>query len=379
MSGEGLLESLEPRIAPATFFLTSSGNVVDSAGQDVSNGTLAAEVGVSKAVLLKKGDSLVFDVNGDGIYDKTTETNLFQVKGGASYLFLNDVAGVGDLPLDITGVAATDKFSAIAHSDVLGDVATMLDGPGQGQDSDLRVWRSRHLRRRNHGLHIHGLCRWIAFSLDGSVSKISITGVLQTVFPSRVSMRALASRPLLLILVERLRSTLPPSVATRRICRSFDFVGHTNGRRFEFLLPETAASSRIRRRSSKAARVAPISNISFAANGQDLSFIAGHGEAASKTPASERFGHRNHRDRSEPRKSIGHRRYWRLFRSGRWRGCGLRRKRRFHFQHRRRHFFNGVRCNRHPLFRATAAAPPDEIRQGVLLYKAQTAVRVERC
>ncbi len=130
-----LLEVLEARITPANFFLSPTGAVTDSSGQDVNISALATEVGTSKAILLKKGDSLIFDANGDGVYDKKTETNLFQVKGGASYLFLDDVIEGDATPLDITGVAATTKFSAAAQTDILGDIATMTTVQGSGKSA----------------------------------------------------------------------------------------------------------------------------------------------------------------------------------------------------------------------------------------------------
>ncbi len=170
-----LLEILEARITPANFFLSPGGSVTDSSGHEVNIESLATDVGVAKAILLKKGDRLIFDANGDGVYDKKTETNLFQVKGGASYLFLDDVIGGDATPLDITGVATTTKFSAIAQADILGDIATMTTVQGSGKNAAYQFNEAIIADSTITGFKSSGK---VAGSIlaGGNISKISISG-----------------------------------------------------------------------------------------------------------------------------------------------------------------------------------------------------------
>lgn len=170
-----LLEVLELRITPANFFLAPDGNVTDSSGQDVNIASLATDVGTAKAILLKKGDSLIFDANGDGVFNKKTDTNLFQVKGGASYLFLDDVIGSDATPLDITGVAATTKFSAVANADVLGDIATMTTVQGSGKNANYQfneaIIADATITGFTSGHKVSG-----SILAGGDISKIAISG-----------------------------------------------------------------------------------------------------------------------------------------------------------------------------------------------------------
>src|SRR6478609_9227270 len=91
------LEALEPRLTPASFFIGSDGAVVDSHGDAVgeytSNGApdwanILSRIGADSAFLFKKGDTLSFDTNGNGRFDKG-EQLLLKVSGGAAVLFLS--------------------------------------------------------------------------------------------------------------------------------------------------------------------------------------------------------------------------------------------------------------------------------------------------
>lgn len=123
----GRLEELEARIAPAIFII-SGGTVVDGLGSDAT----AAHQGdadaakATKAILLKKGDSLIIDNNGNGAFDKFGDTLVAQIKSGASLFFFTDTGAAGITASEISGLAVSDKFGGVINADVHGDIATLL-------------------------------------------------------------------------------------------------------------------------------------------------------------------------------------------------------------------------------------------------------------
>jgi len=121
------LEELEARVAPA-IFIFSGGTVTDGQGNDVTTAHQAEADAVSatKAILLKKGDSLIVDSNGNGVFDKVGDTLVAQIKSGASLFFFTDTGGAGIDASEISGLAVSDKFGGTLNANVRGDIATLL-------------------------------------------------------------------------------------------------------------------------------------------------------------------------------------------------------------------------------------------------------------
>src|SRR4051794_6786086 len=91
------LEVLESRIAPALFFVSSvSLSVVDSHGHDAmdrpSETTANAVAGTDAALLLGRGDQLIFDANHNHRFDAGDRT-LISVTAGGAMVFLHDTNG----------------------------------------------------------------------------------------------------------------------------------------------------------------------------------------------------------------------------------------------------------------------------------------------
>lgn len=177
-----MLEALEDRITPASFFVGADGGVLDPHGQAVEQyddndsadwSTALTKTGADSAFLFKKGDTLGFDSNGNGKLDKG-ETVLLKLTGGAAVFFLS---GTGDA-LAIKGVAASDKFGGTING-VVGEIVTNLVKQGSGktelydftdtiQDADIR------------GLKINGYVQGESgIVAGGSVSALNITGAAE--------------------------------------------------------------------------------------------------------------------------------------------------------------------------------------------------------
>ena len=135
-------EPLEARIAPALYFLSGSAMlgavVTDDKGTVVSDGVAASSVGATTAVLLKAGDSLVLDTDGDHVLDMGEVTYL-KVTGGKAMVFATDLnASTSFSANEITGVAVSDGFKGVIEGDVNGDIGTLLDKDGQFTKTTLQ-------------------------------------------------------------------------------------------------------------------------------------------------------------------------------------------------------------------------------------------------
>lgn len=136
------IEALENRIAPALFFVgtaTTGDNALAVHKGDALAGTTTAETdaktaaGSTLAVLLSKGDTLIFDANNNHAQD-AGDTVLMKVTNGQTMVFLTDsaagaTAGAFDKN-EISGLAVSDKFKAQVFTDINGSVATALNGAG---------------------------------------------------------------------------------------------------------------------------------------------------------------------------------------------------------------------------------------------------------
>ncbi len=120
-------EPLESRIAPAQFFLSGTSlTVEDAAGADVNDAALASDATADLAVVLKKGDTLVLDTNGNHLLD-ASETVFAKLSGGSAAFFITDLDADTKVGADeITGIAAGSGFNATIDGDVNGDIATTL-------------------------------------------------------------------------------------------------------------------------------------------------------------------------------------------------------------------------------------------------------------
>jgi hypothetical protein len=138
------LESLESRLAPASFFVSGTAlTVKDTAGNDaqnLANETAAQTVtGATKAVLLNAGDALVFDANDNRVRDPQ-ERVLVSVAAGKAIVFLSDgfgpTAGAFD-ENEISGLAVSSGFTGTINTDVNGSITTTLDAAGQFTQTTL--------------------------------------------------------------------------------------------------------------------------------------------------------------------------------------------------------------------------------------------------
>lgn len=173
------VEWLEPRIAPASFLMTAGGDIVDADGNVVADDPANTIVGADKGVLFQKSDNLYFDTNGDGVIDPKVDALLLSVRGAAGVVFFDNLGG--DLPLDVTGVAAAKGFGATFLTSIHGDVATMLETNAKGAPTPYTFVSDQIVA----GAGISGLTvgstgepAFVAGSVlaGGSITKITITG-----------------------------------------------------------------------------------------------------------------------------------------------------------------------------------------------------------
>lgn len=120
-------EILECRIAPAVFFLSATAKtVVDATGTSANNAAAQTLAASDVAVLLKTGDSLVLDLDGDHIKD-AGETVLVSLSGGKAMVFARDTNADGGFDLgEITGIAAGTGIKATLGTDIAGPIVTSL-------------------------------------------------------------------------------------------------------------------------------------------------------------------------------------------------------------------------------------------------------------
>src|SRR4051794_35776252 len=129
------VEILESRIAPALFFVSSASlSVVDAHGNDamnLANETTANSVaGTDVALLLGRGDQLVFDANHNHRLD-ARDSILISVTAGRAMAFLHDTDGDHAFGRgDVTGLAVGQGFHAKIAGDINGDIVTALDADG---------------------------------------------------------------------------------------------------------------------------------------------------------------------------------------------------------------------------------------------------------
>src|SRR5690349_2162657 len=127
------IEILESRIAPAVFFVNGTNLTVTDADGDVivDNRDTAAEgtTGADFAVKLNKGDSLVFDLDGDQKLDAGVDFTMIKVTSGQATAFLEDIGGAtGKFDADeLTGVALGDAGGSGAKAEITGGVRGTVD------------------------------------------------------------------------------------------------------------------------------------------------------------------------------------------------------------------------------------------------------------
>lgn len=169
-----LVEVLETRIAPALFFLSGMSTEVFNAAGVSANDTASQMFAQSDiAVLLSKGDSLIFDEDNDQVFD-AGETILVTVLGGKALVFATDLGTVPDGKFDaseLTGLVVSDGFNARINTAVNGSIVTALDvnniftGGAVQASADIT------------GLDITGGVAGNIFA-GGSISNVAITGVV---------------------------------------------------------------------------------------------------------------------------------------------------------------------------------------------------------
>lgn len=139
------LESLESRLAPASFFVSGAAlTVKDASGadaQNLANETVAQTVtGATKAVLLSAGDTLVFDSNDNRVRD-AQERVLVSVTDGKTIVFLTDGFGPTTGSFDeneVSGLAVSNGFKGTVNTDVNGSITTSLNAAGQFTQTTLQ-------------------------------------------------------------------------------------------------------------------------------------------------------------------------------------------------------------------------------------------------
>lgn len=121
------IEPLEARIAPALFLLQAGG--VSVAGVDANDAALATFAGSGLAVVLGKGDQLVFDANGDGAFSPAGEerelARVGGVKGEVIFFFTERDGAAGFGPGDLTGLALNGGVKVSIAGTVHGPVVTL--------------------------------------------------------------------------------------------------------------------------------------------------------------------------------------------------------------------------------------------------------------
>ncbi len=145
-------EALESRIAPAQFFLSGTAfDVVDKNGASVNDTASAGLVGADLAVLVKAGDTLILDTNGNHVLD-TGEVVFAKVTGGKALVFAKnmDMDTTVD-PDEITSLAVSDGFKGAITGDLRGSVVTSLPTNGAFDPTKL---------------------------LDASIAGLSVTGLM---------------------------------------------------------------------------------------------------------------------------------------------------------------------------------------------------------
>lgn len=132
------LETLESRDTPVDYFAAGNSLAIETAGGvSVNRPADAALVGATGAVLLRAGDRLLYDADGDNAVDPFdphtglgADRELVRVDAGRAVVFLRNFDGdIGHEPDEVSGLALSDGFRGTVGTDVRGDVATVL-GPG---------------------------------------------------------------------------------------------------------------------------------------------------------------------------------------------------------------------------------------------------------
>lgn len=124
-------EALESRIAPAQYFLgVNVFDVVDKDEVSVNDTASAALVGADLAVLLKAGDTLIFDTNANHVFD-TGEVVFAKVTGGSALVFAKNIDMDTTVdPDEMTSLAVSDGFNGAIDGSLRGSVVTSLPMSG---------------------------------------------------------------------------------------------------------------------------------------------------------------------------------------------------------------------------------------------------------
>lgn len=114
------IEHLEPRIAPAVFYVSGAGlKIVDASGNSVNDAASAALTGAIAAVDLHGGDSLVYDPS--GAHNGNGDVPLVTVTSGAAIVFWADTNGNGKFDLnEIVGLACSADATATISTEIHG-------------------------------------------------------------------------------------------------------------------------------------------------------------------------------------------------------------------------------------------------------------------
>ena len=166
------IEFLESRIAPALFFVSGVDlKIRDATGADLPGDTSAATAaGAAKALLLHKGDSLVYDANGDHKVSPG-EPVMFIDSAGQSMVFFTDLNSDSKFePTDFSGLAVGDGFKGTINGVLHGSVATLLRTDGGFDATTIQASSIA-------GITLNG-------SIDGSVvAGKNITGIVAKLPP----------------------------------------------------------------------------------------------------------------------------------------------------------------------------------------------------
>lgn len=171
------LEILEPRIAPANYFIGSGGEVVDRDGHEIGQAYeagWASVLGASSAYLFMRGDSLGYDTNGNGKFDKG-ERIVLSVKSGAAIFFLNAL----NEGSEIAFVAASDGFGG-KLSGVVGDIVTNfgIEDFTHVQEADIRNLTIDGYMREGAGIWAGGEVKGVTITGADPVTKVSASAIV---------------------------------------------------------------------------------------------------------------------------------------------------------------------------------------------------------
>lgn len=173
------LEALESRIAPAVVFLAGTDALRN--GVSVSVPDSATHYGVDAAFLLKTGDSLVVDVNHDGIFQASDDLLVAKVSKGRALMFFDDRDGIPGFSIaEIGGAMVSNGFVGEINADLHGSVVAGLTARGDvGWDTTPSTIAGLTVTGTVHGkILADGAIKNVTIKSAGNDNLLSVQAIL---------------------------------------------------------------------------------------------------------------------------------------------------------------------------------------------------------